>query len=92
MGEENLLIQYETAMSDFIAARDIFAMQKESRDLSLKIYRQSIIKFTEGVGSSLDLNQTQSQYFETQGNYFNALLSFVSAKSRLESLLASSDK
>ena len=90
MGEESLLIQYETAISDFLAAKEIFTMQKESRDLSLRIYQQSIIKFTEGMGSSLDLNQTQSQYFETQGSYYSALLSFVSSKSRLESLLANS--
>jgi len=91
MGEENLLIQYETAISDFLAAKEIFTMQKESRDLSLRIYQRSIIKFTEGVGSSLDLNETQSQYFATQGSYYNALLSFVNSKSRLEMLLASSD-
>jgi len=91
MAAENLLIQYETAISDFLAARDIFAMQKESRDLSLRIYQRAITKFTEGVGSSLDLNQTQSQYFETQAGYFNAVVSLVSTKSKLESLLAISN-
>lgn len=91
MASESLFIQYETAMSDYLAARDIYTMQKENKDLSLQIYKKAIIRFTEGVGSSLDLNQAQSQYFESQGSYFQALISFVTAKSKLESLLAGTE-
>jgi outer membrane protein len=91
MAAESLLIEYETALSGFLSARDIYGMQKENRDLALRIYEKSIVKFREGVGSSLDLNQTQSQYFSTEGNYFNALMSLVEAKSKLESLLAESE-
>jgi outer membrane protein TolC len=91
MVAENLMIQYETALSGFLSTRDIYAMQKENRDLALKIYKKSIVKFGEGVGSSLDLNQTQSQYFNAEGNYYNALMAMVSAKSKLESLLANSE-
>ena len=90
MASESLLIQYETSLSEFLSACDIYAMQKESRNLALRIYEKSLKKFTTGLGSSLDLNQTQSQYFEAERNYFNALMSFVSAKSKLESLLANS--
>jgi outer membrane protein len=89
-GQEALLIQYETAMSAFLSARDIYALQKENRDLALRIYKKSITKFQEGVGSSLDLNQTQQQYFSAEGSYFNALSTLVSAKSKLESLTAKS--
>jgi len=87
MASENLLIQYETALSEFLSARDIYTMQKESRDLALRIYEKSLKKFTEGVGSSLDLNQTQSQFFDAAGKYFNAIISLVTAKTALESLL-----
>lgn len=90
MASESLLIQYETSLSEFLSARDIYVMQKENRNLALHIYEKSLKKFTEGIGSSLDLNQTQSQYFEAEGSYFNALMSLVSAKSKLESLLAKS--
>lgn len=88
MGTDNLLIQYETTMSDFLSARDIYNMQKESKDLALRIYKKSIIKFTEGVESSMDLNTSQTQFFEAEGNYFTALMSLVTAKSKLESLYA----
>ncbi len=92
MASQNLLIQYETAQSEFLSARDVYVMQKESRDLALRIYNKSLIKYAEGVGSSLDLNQTQSQYFDSEGKYFSALMSLVTAKSKLESLLETSAK
>jgi outer membrane protein len=87
---ENLRIQYETALSEYISAHDIYILQKENRELSLRIYTKSITKFREGIGSSLDLNQTQSQYFEAEGTYFRALMTLVAAKAKLESLLANS--
>jgi outer membrane protein TolC len=88
MTGESLLIQYETNFSEFLSAKDIYTMQKENKDLSLRIYRKSLIKFTEGVGSSMDVNQAQTQYFDAESSYFQAVMSFVSAKSKLESLLA----
>jgi outer membrane protein TolC len=87
MGADNLNIEYETALSGFIAARDIYFLQRENRNLSLRIYRKSIVKFQEGVTGSLDLNQTQQQYFTAEGTYFNALMALVSAKARLDYLL-----
>jgi outer membrane protein TolC len=88
IASESLHIQYETALSEYISAHDIYILQKENRELSLRIYTKSITKFREGIGSSLDLNQTQSQYFEAEGTYYRALMSLVSAKSKLESLLS----
>jgi outer membrane protein TolC len=92
MASDNLLIQYETAYSGLLSARDIYLMQMESRNLALRIYQKAILKFTEGVGASLDLNQAQSQYFESEGKYFNALMTLISAKAKLESLLANNGK
>ncbi len=88
MGTDNLLIQYETSLSEFLSARDVYNMRKESKELASRIYEKSITKFTEGVGSSMDLNDSQTQYFQAEGNYFSALMSLVSAKSKLESLFA----
>ena len=92
MTADALTLQYETALMSFISARDIYNMQKDSRDLALRIYKKSITKFREGVGSSLDLNQTQTQYLTAEGNYFSALMTLVSAQSKLESLVAGEEK
>jgi outer membrane protein TolC len=87
MLSESLRIQYETMLSGYISARDIFNMQKENRDLSYKVYLNSITKFREGVGSSLDMNQAQNQYFTAENNYYSALMALVAAKTNLENLL-----
>lgn len=87
MLSESLAIQYETMLAGYISARDIFNMQKENRDLSYKVYLNSITKFREGVGSSLDMNQAQNQYFTAENNYYSALMALVMAKSNLENLL-----
>ena len=87
-GAESLLLQYESALSIFLSAQDIYNLQKVNRDLSLKIYKKSNTKFREGIGSSLDLNTTQQQYFDSESKYFSALMSLVAAKSKLESLLS----
>jgi outer membrane protein len=87
MGADNLRIEYESALSGFLTARDVYFLQQENRDLSYRIYKKSITKFQEGVSSSLDLNQTQQQYFTAEGTYFNALMALVTAKARLDNLL-----
>jgi outer membrane protein len=90
MLSESLLIQYETALATYISSRDIFQMQKENRNLSYKVYLNSITKFREGVGSSLDMNQAQNQYFTAENSYYSALMSLVTAKNNLENLMAQS--
>ncbi len=87
MGADDLRIQYESALSGFIAARDVYFLQQENRDLALRIYKKSIVKFKEGVSGSLDLNTTQQQFFTAEGTYFNALMALVTAKSKLDNLL-----
>jgi outer membrane protein len=91
MGADNLLIQFQSALSGFMTARDVYALQTKNRDLALRIYKKSIIKFKEGMGSSLDLNQTQQQFFTAEGTYFNALMALVEAKSKLDSLLSNTE-
>jgi outer membrane protein len=87
MGADDLRIQYESALSGFLTARDVYFLQQENRNLALRIYRKSIIKFQEGVSGSLDLNTTQQQYFTAEGTYFNALMALVTAKTKLDNLL-----
>ena len=87
MGADNLRIEYESALSGFLTARDVYFLQQENRNLALRIYKKSIIKFQEGVSGSLDLNTTQQQYFTAEGTYFNALMALVTAKAKLDNLL-----
>src|SRR5512133_783849 len=88
---EQLVIQYETMLAGYLMARDVFEMQKENHDLTYRIYMNSITKYREGVGSSLDMNQAQQQYIAAESNYYNALMTLVTARTNLENLLAKSN-
>jgi outer membrane protein TolC len=73
----NSRIQFENARSSVNNA-------KRSESLANSIYEVAQIKFKEGVGSSLELSQAESELFQAQSNYINALYDLVEAKSNLE--------
>jgi len=85
---ESLKIEFENTRSAFLSSLDIYTIQKENRDLALRIYNKSIIKYKEGVASSLDLKQTQQQYFHAESEYYGAMMGLVSAKSKLDNLFS----
>ncbi|MBL6964352.1 MAG: TolC family protein, partial [Bacteroidetes bacterium] len=52
-----------------------------------RIYDKTLIKYKEGMVSSMDLSQANSQYLNAQTNYFNALVEVLQAKNKLDNLL-----
>lgn len=61
--------------------------RKRSLELSKEILRTAEIKYREGVGSSLELNQANSDMLTAQGNYIQALYDLVVAKTDLDHAL-----
>lgn len=63
--------------------------QNESSNLELtkKIYDKTVEKYKEGMASSMQLTQANSQYLSAQSNYFSAVNSVIQAKSKLYNLL-----
>jgi len=50
--------------------------------------RANIIKYKEGVASSLELTQSQSQYLTAESNFYNSIISLLQAKAKLDRILA----
>lgn len=73
----NARIQFENARSNVNNA-------KRSESLANSIYEVAQIKFKEGVGSSLELTQAESELFQAQSAYINALFELIEANSNLE--------
>ena len=48
------------------------------------------IKFTEGMATSLDILNTQTQYLQSEQDYINASLSLLKAGQELDKLLTKS--
>lgn len=85
--EQSLILQAEKNRSEYISALSIYNNQKEALVIAEKINKQSIIKYNEGIISSLNLSQTQNQYLETEGKYIKSLLDLFNAKSNLNKVL-----
>lgn len=84
--ESGLGVQINTAKVNFQNAYDSYLAQKEGVDISKKIYDRYQIKFKEGVVSSMDLTQAQSQYLQTQSNYIKAMFDLINSKVELDKL------
>ena len=88
--EQGLVMEFETAKSSYQTAYSNYTTNKESLDLSRKVYDKSVIKYKEGVSTSFELTQYQAQYLTAESNYYNSVLSLLNAKAKLDRLLSSS--
>lgn len=73
---ENNKITYENAKAIAINA-------EKALKLSEEIYRVAQIKYKEGVGSSLELSQAETEIYSTQTRYINALFDVLNARTEL---------
>ena len=80
-------LQFSDNQSAFITAMNKFQTNKSARDLASRIYDKSVIRYKEGMISSLELSQAQSQYLQAQSNYFTAIIEMSTAYTKLEKLL-----
>jgi outer membrane protein TolC len=56
--------------------------------LSQEIFNKSIVKFKEGMSSSLDLTQSQAQYLNAEANYYTSINSLLKAKAKMDRILS----
>lgn len=85
--EQNLALQASSARNDYSSALNRYETMKEDLDLANSIKETTRIKYNEGVVSSIDLSQTETQYLQTLGNYINTTLELLTAKQALDKAL-----
>ena len=88
--EQGLILEFETARSSYQTAFSNFTTNKESMLLSRKVYDKTVIKYKEGVSTSFELTQNQSQFLTAESNYYNSVLSLLNAKAKLDRILSTS--
>ncbi len=74
---QNAKIEYKTALQSISTA-------KKNLELAQKIYNTTLIKYREGIGSSIETIQAERDIYEAQANYNNAIYNLVVAKSGLD--------
>ncbi|MFC2113969.1 TolC family protein [Bacteroidota bacterium] len=87
MAIQGLKLEIQQTQITLQSAYEKFLNEKSNQELTQKIYDKTLIKYKEGMASSMDLTQANSQYLTAQTNYFNALLELLTAKNKLDNLL-----
>ena len=73
-------LDYENAYNSYRNAQELIV-------LSSSIYSKQQIKFREGMGTSFELQQAETQLYGAQAQYYQAALSLIQAKTKLNEAL-----
>lgn len=83
----SLKLRYEAAVNEYFNAYNVYLNKDKSRKVAEKIFSRTSIKFAEGMASSLDILNTQTQFLSTEQEYINAGLALLKAGEELQKLL-----
>ncbi len=84
--DQSLQLRLFSLVNEYTTASETVQTLKSSLALADDIQRKSLIKYKEGVISSLELTQAQNQYLNAQTNYINALYALINAQAEIDHL------
>jgi len=84
--KKGLSVQTSIAKSNYNNAYDTYTSSQEAVKISKKIYNNYQYKFKEGLISSLDLSQIQTQYLSAETQYIQAMYNLINAKIELDKI------
>lgn len=82
--EKQLKSDYFGKVKDYENAYDSFKTSQDLVKLSSEIYRKQNVKFKEGLGTSFELSQSETQLFQAQSQFYLSALDLVKAKISLD--------
>lgn len=84
--EQGLQLQINQATTNYTLAQQTLELKRKSIEVAQQVFDDNQILYKEGVVSSIELTQSQSQLLQTQTEYTNALYELVKAKVALDKL------
>ncbi len=85
--EQRLLAEAEERAQKAVTAEESYRSELAGLDLARRIVERTSIKFTNGMASSIELNQDQSQYLQVQQLYIQRLAELLLARVELRRAL-----
>ncbi len=85
--QQNLNLQYKTAKSNYLFSIEEYTTAKENLGLAERIERKNQIKYEEGLASSFELRQAQTQLYNAQQEYLQSMVEVINKKTELEAVL-----
>jgi len=84
---QGIYLDLSQSRSDFLNAVESYKVQNQNIEIARKIYERSLIKYREGLTSSLELTTANNQYLDAQRTYFQDMLQLLNAKTKLNKVL-----
>jgi outer membrane protein TolC len=82
--QQGYALQSSQSLSDYTTALNTYKSNKEAVELAEKIKTRTTIKYNEGVGSSVEVLQAQSELLSAQSNYINSIFQLLNARVSLD--------
>lgn len=87
MVSDQLLLQEYQLRYNLISSNEQYRSQKENVDVAARILQSFENKYNQGMASSLELTQANSNYLTAQNNYLTALLNLLQTKVAYDKLM-----
>jgi outer membrane protein len=84
---DQLLMQEKQLRYDLVNANLQYLSQKDNVEVSKRVYTSMENKYRQGMASSLELTQANSQYLQAENNYITSLMSLLQTKVALDKLM-----
>lgn len=85
--EEQIKLQLESAKSDYILSIEEYQTSKDNLSLAERIENKNQVKYSEGLATSFELRQAQTQLYSTQQEYLQSMVDVINKKTALEIIL-----
>ena len=83
---QGLIVEAASLKSTLDSAYENYLNTKENMGLAGKVYDVTLIKYEEGVASSMDLTQVHDKYLMAQSEFIQAMSGLLTAKNKLDRL------
>lgn len=84
--KESFSMNYKNAMNNYVNNRSIVRRQKQNLELAEKVYKETTLKYREGMAAMSSLLQDEMSLSSAQGGYLTALYNFKEAELKIMSL------
>lgn len=85
--KDGLLLQERQLRYNVVNAHNQYLLQKENIEVSKRIYKSIENKFGQGMASSLEVTQANTNYLQAENNYITALMTLLQSKASLDKLI-----
>lgn len=85
--EQALTMQYTIAVDDFNSALEQLDNSTKNIDLAERIQKKTLIRYNEGLASSMELTTAENQLITAQTEYINTLFNAMDAKLGLKTVV-----